>query len=219
MMRYLCSFIWTLTPVLLIVLIACQHAPSDQPHTRYENGIPHIQNPDRPRESDVPEITFVEELRIGSETDDNYLFQSAWLLDVDRHGNIYVLDYGARHIRKFDSTGTYVLTIGHKGQGPGEFKCPRQFFIDTRDRVIVYDSCNKRISIFTASGKLVHEFRTEELIPDLPGLLDFMALPDDEILYSTGEIDWEAERLTRIFKVMTLDGQPKDELFAVSYPI
>ena len=62
----------------------------------------------------------VTDLTIGGDTEDeNYLLNSPSQVVVDSRGNILVLDSGEDHIKKFDSNGKYLITIGKRGRGPG----------------------------------------------------------------------------------------------------
>ena len=50
-----------------------------------------------------------------------YEFARIGSVDVDRDGNIFVLDLGHRRVRKFDNRGRFLLEMGADGGGPGEF--------------------------------------------------------------------------------------------------
>jgi hypothetical protein len=63
-----------------------------------------------------------EDLIIGREDDENYMFYRVKNIEVDNQGNIYVLDAGSHRVQKYDKDGNYLLTIGKRGQGPGEFE-------------------------------------------------------------------------------------------------
>ena len=52
-------------------------------------------------------------------------FKSLGTVACDAEGNIYVVDSGAKNIKKFNSHGKFLKTIGREGQGPGEFLAPR----------------------------------------------------------------------------------------------
>ena len=49
------------------------------------------------------------------------LFGAIYSFDVDAWGRIFVLDDQAQEVRIFDPDGTFVRTVGKKGEGPGEF--------------------------------------------------------------------------------------------------
>lgn len=55
------------------------------------------------------------------EIEEDSLFQQIQMARVDSKNNVYVTDYTACKIHKFDSKGVYVKSFGGRGQGPGEF--------------------------------------------------------------------------------------------------
>ena len=104
------------------------------------------------------EWTVTEDLKIGSVAGDpEYQFGQIIPLssiDVDSHGNIYVMDLQAREARVFDANGVYLRTLGGPGEGPGEFSQQAAFiFIDDEDRILVPDLGLQRVSMFTPEGE------------------------------------------------------------------
>jgi sugar lactone lactonase YvrE len=85
--------------------------------------------------------------------DDNLAFNDPQEIAADSSGNIYILDSGNYRIQKFAPDGRFLMTIGRKGQGPGEFGFPRSFGLDTKGFIYVLDGTQKRIVIFTPDGK------------------------------------------------------------------
>ena len=68
------------------------------------------------------EATLVPEVSVGDlDGPEEYVFGSIGSIAVDNNRRVYALDYQAQHVRVFDSTGTYVETLGRPGEGPGEF--------------------------------------------------------------------------------------------------
>ncbi len=120
-----------------------------------ENGVKVIKNPDEPL---YGEITFEleEDLVIGNEKDENSRFYKWLSLDVDRDGNIYVLDRGSFRIQKFDKKGKYLKTIGREGQGPGEFSQPNFISLDEKGNVYVKDGT--KAHIIDIDGQFVRSF-------------------------------------------------------------
>ncbi len=73
----------------------------------------------------VKALIFKEELSIGvPEGDENYMFGSSVIFNVDDQGNIYATDWESKQIKKFGPDGQHILTFGRAGQGPGEFQNP-----------------------------------------------------------------------------------------------
>jgi hypothetical protein len=116
-----------------------------------EDGIKVIKNPKEPL---YGEITFEleEDLSIGNEEDDNCYFYKTVDIEVDIEGNIYVLDRANYRVQKFDKDGNYILTMGRKGQGPGEFETLGNLLIDRAGGVCVND--RQMIHIFNLNGQL-----------------------------------------------------------------
>ena len=115
----------------------------------HENEVKVIKNPKEPL---YGEITFEleEDLSIGREDDENYVFYRSVRIAVDSEGNIFVLDRGNCRIQKYDKNGNYLQTIGRKGQGPGEFERPYVIHLDLEENIYVQDG--RQINIFNKNG-------------------------------------------------------------------
>lgn len=94
-----------------------------------EDSIQIISNPNEPVFGEII-FDLEEDLRIGKESNENYLFNKIQDVQVDLSGNIYVSDMNNFRIQKFDKNGKYLQTIGRWGQGPGEFEQPTIIRID-----------------------------------------------------------------------------------------
>ncbi|XP_044164587.1 E3 ubiquitin-protein ligase TRIM71-like [Acropora millepora] len=78
------------------------------------------------------------------------------------HQNKFYVSYPGDHcIKVFDKTGLYIHDIGCKGSSDGQFDCPRGLVIDKYNRVIVCDGVNKRLQLFTLSGKFLSTLHTK----------------------------------------------------------
>ena len=66
----------------------------------------------------------------------------------DSEGVIYVVDTLFDNVQLFDEKGEFLLTLGNRGTGQGEFWLPSGIFIDGGDRLYVCDTYNRRIQIF-----------------------------------------------------------------------
>jgi hypothetical protein len=124
-----------------------------------ETGVKVIKNPNEPL---YGEITFdlEEDLSIGNEEDENYMFYRARMLAVDSEGNILVLDAGNNRIQKYDKDGKYLQSIGKQGQGPGEFDSPTSLYIDTKDNIYVSEMF-QRLHIFDKNGVFQKRIKVE----------------------------------------------------------
>jgi sugar lactone lactonase YvrE len=73
------------------------------------------------------------------------------------NGDIFVSDgYVNSRIVQFSRNGEFIRIIGGvKGSAPGQLQLPHGVAIDSKHRVLVSDSDNKRISVFDEDGKFV----------------------------------------------------------------
>ena len=171
-----------------------------------EDGVKVIKNPGEPLYS---EITFEleEDLSIGNEDDENYLFYRAIDIQVDTDGNIYVLDYGNYRVQVFDKSGIYLRTIGKKGQGPGEFSAPTRLQLDEETgNIFVKDNGLRKIIIFENEGRYIDKDI------NLVELLNDFYLDSDRCIW--GKFSLPGIDMYRFIKKLTLTGKV-EKIFAV----
>lgn len=72
-------------------------------------------------------------------------------------GLVFVADTHAHDIKVFDDDGRLVDTVGHRGDGPGEFNFPTHLSF-ARGRLYVTDNLNARIQVLTAAGEVALRF-------------------------------------------------------------
>jgi hypothetical protein len=139
----------------LVILVSCQQKNTKWKGTiEEEDGVKVVKNPDEPLYGEI-QLDLEEDLSIGREDDENYMFYSARNIALDSDENIYVLDSGNHRIQKFDKDGRFLQTIGKKGQGPGEFENPGDFFLDEQDSIYVLDS--RKIKVFNEETDFMKE--------------------------------------------------------------
>ena len=84
-----------------------------------------------------------------------YLFVYPKIVKTDSKNNFYLVDKIGCEIRKYSSSGKYILSFGSTGKGPGEFQEVSDIVIDENDNIIVYDAMSGRITIYNKEGKLL----------------------------------------------------------------
>src|SRR3984885_11065890 len=81
---------------------------------------------------------------------------------VAPNGDIFVADgHGGdtnARVVKFDPTGKFIKSWGHKGTAPGEFDGPHTLAMDSRGRLFVGDRGNNRIQIFDQEGNFLDQW-------------------------------------------------------------
>lgn len=92
-------------------------------------------------------------------------FNDAWGIAVDAAGNVYVADTFNHRIQKFDPAGNFITAWGRPGatDQPGvgtdtQFFGPRAIAFDSRGRVLVTDTGNKRVQVFDQNGNFLTQF-------------------------------------------------------------
>jgi sugar lactone lactonase YvrE len=85
------------------------------------------------------------------------LFNQPNHVAVASNGDIYVSDgYVNARVVHFSSKGEFIRIIGGvKGSAPGQLQLPHGVALDSRGRILINDSDNKRVSIFDKDGKFV----------------------------------------------------------------
>ena len=144
-----------------------------------------VSNPNKPvlQVGKRKRIAFKEELTIGtSEGDENYMFGEQVSVIADDEGCLYVLDWDRKRIQKIDPEGKYLLTLGRRGQGPGEFGNLWNPNFDIEGNIYVTDIVNKRITFFTQDGVYIKDIKTPV---DVRGVT---MLPDGHYLTSRREV-------------------------------
>ena len=93
--------------------------------------------------------TLVPEVSIGElEGPDEYLFGTVGSIAVNDDRTVYILDAQAQHIRVFDSTGTYIESLGRRGEGPGELSHGEAIAQLPDGRLVVRDPGNSRVQVY-----------------------------------------------------------------------
>lgn len=140
--------------MVLLCLGILAHSGAQEPKWKgaveTKEGAKTIVNPTDPLYGELS-FELKEDLSIGNEQDENYLFHFVDHMTVDKNGNIYVVDWGKKHIQMFNTRGEYIRTFGRGGQGPGEFGIPEDVFVnDLNGEIYVPDAWS--IKVFSANS-------------------------------------------------------------------
>ncbi|MEX2530892.1 MAG: 6-bladed beta-propeller [Gemmatimonadota bacterium] len=120
------------------------------------NGAVHVSNPAEGRWAEGEGWQLVEEVRIGSASEDGPdLFGQIAALEMGEDGRIYVLERQSRELRIFAPDGEHLRTVGREGGGPGEFRDVIGLGWHADGELWVVDPGNGRFSVFTPEGDFV----------------------------------------------------------------
>jgi hypothetical protein len=199
------NWIWiSFYPWILVFLLAvsCGRQKTEwQEVVEEEDGVTVVHNPGGPYYGDLA-LELEEDLSIGTEEDDNYLFNRIREITVDSENNIYAVDMGNYRVQKFDKTGRYLRTIGRKGQGPGEFSGPVGLFIDSQQSLYVKEY--RKIQRFDPEGEFIDSipldyYLADFAIDDAGCLLGYADLqPIDKAVRAIVKMDPQGKMIKKI---------------------
>lgn len=128
------------------------------------DGITVIKNPKEPMYSEDV-LSLEEELRIGeAEGRGKYVFYHLSYLAVDGEENIYAMDQGEAHVKVFDKNGSFLRTIGRKGEGPGELLQPNEIFIIDNKQLVIEDYI-RNLTYYSLEGEYIKAQSTVKIFP------------------------------------------------------
>ena len=107
----------------------------------------------QPPPAQIKAMVFNEELSIGvPEGDEDYMFGSSVVFNVDEQGNIYATDWESKQVKKYGPDGKHVLTFGRAGQGPGEFRNPGGVRFTQDGNLYISENFGNKIIFFDRNG-------------------------------------------------------------------
>ena len=71
------------------------------------------------------------------------------------HQDMFFVSYRRACLKVFNKEGVFLYDIGSEGSGDGQLSCPRRIAIDKFNNLIVCDSDNSRLQVFTLDGTFV----------------------------------------------------------------
>ncbi len=154
---------YRIIPVPLITLFsffilctACAQPKAEWQGTIEEmDGVTVVKNPKEPMyEEDI--IKIEEELTIGEAGGrEEYLFENLWFIVVDDRERIFISEGAGNraHIKVFNNLGDYLMTIGRRGEGPGEFLQVSSIQITQENELLVFDKYSTKLTFFSLDGE------------------------------------------------------------------
>jgi len=179
-----------------------------------EGDIQVTSNPKHPIPKDgiKKRIVFEEDLSIGIvEGDENYMFSGTICFNTDADGNFYVSDVEALRIQKYSPQGKYLLTIGRKGQGPGEFQSLSVVRFDQDGHPYIGDVTGRKISFFRKDGEFLKQISMprgyENLYINSQGLMvanKYEQIPSDNAMTFISTLELFDEEFTTLAELQKI---------------
>ena len=163
------------------------------------DNVIYINDPGFPKTT-VKEFMLKEELSIGNETDDDYIFSKISALWVDSLGNIYLIEGKNREVRVFDKNGKFLRKFGRKGRGSGEWIYPTYIYLKN-NIIYIVDGGNREISRYTLDGQFISDVRVD--VNADPGAIFIDSEGNYIVLCS------KFERSTYYYKLVKIDTKGK----------
>jgi hypothetical protein len=127
------------------------------------NGIKVMKNRGNPIFGEI-NLDLREDLCITYGKNKNDFFEWISRIEIDDEDNIYILDSSKCVIFKFSNQGKYLYKIGRKGEGPGEFRRLRDFFVNENGVIHVLD--NRIIHILDNEGNYKNQIKLNQYVTD-----------------------------------------------------
>ena len=139
----------------------------------------------------LPHLVAEAGMRIGDFDDPDIGFSRVAGVDVDRDGNIYVLEASVPEIRVYSPDGVLLRRIGRRGAGPGEFERAPRFGV-VGDTVWAVAQRPDRITLFDRDGTVLSARRTQSVAVPLPRgyghILPWIMRPDGKFMGHFGRV-------------------------------
>ncbi|MFC2166906.1 6-bladed beta-propeller [Acidobacteriota bacterium] len=139
--------------------------------------------------ADKSSLKFIKDLVIGKNFGDhNFIFSAITDVDLDKDGNIYILDAMDFRIQVFDGKGTFHKSITLKrGQGPQELNFSPIMAVTPEGIITTLDRMARKILIHKSDGSFVRFFKIDFQPIDLEfyanDYLAVLGLYNDKIIH------------------------------------
>lgn len=142
--------------ISLILLAGCSKKQELNYTVTEKDGVKTFNNKNIPSQPDLT-YSLTKLFTIGGDSataDTATFFRNAADLEVDKQGNIYILDANTSSVKKFDNQGKFVTSFGRKGSGPGEFEVSIDFGI-VNDTLCVQETSSGLVVRYDLNGKFI----------------------------------------------------------------
>ena len=154
-------------PLLALAMCTACSEPAEQPvkaERADSAGIQVITNRGADR---LLALTFTPRLTLGGKDSgpESFFRVVRGSVDVDASGNIHVLDFEAKTIAIFDSSGKFLRMLGRPGAGPGELEFPNTVRTASDGSISVFDFSKDGIVRWGRDGSVLPSTRIKATNP------------------------------------------------------
>lgn len=102
-----------------------------------------------------------------------------------RTGRTYVVDYMRHTVTSYDRDGRFIFEFGGRGWGEGWFQYPVDLDVDTSGRILVADTFNNRVELFSPEERRISEYiemlygKKRRVLRDGEDMEEFIIMEDD----------------------------------------
>lgn len=164
----------------------------------------------------LPQLQTVQKLTLGDGSKEDVFFSEGVSVVASKE-RIFVLDPSNFRIVTFDRKGTMLKEFGKQGEGPGEFQGITALALDRKGNLAVFDSLQKRMTIFSPDGEYLRDVKMEVGIQhvDSPHFLEnghviFMAVKTDAQFQMTYDFSIYDEEMAVVKKLQSRPLPPSD---------
>jgi hypothetical protein len=140
--------------ITIVILSSCA-SPPETYTIEIIDGVKHVHNT-APKWGDEQKINleFIQKIGELETEDENYMLFKPYDVERDSEGNIYIVEQGNCRIQKYNAAGEYLLKMGSKGEGPGEFFRPGHLSIVGDSVIYVFEiPLHQRVETFFTDGR------------------------------------------------------------------
>lgn len=127
----------------------------------------------------LPEYTLEQVLELSG--NDEVMLGRPTETVIDSDGNHLVMDLASYKVHVFDSEGTYQISFGSQGEGPGEFQQPSRLLLSAQDTLYINDNIRRSLLVYQRNGDYNWEHAYDIKLPQSDGGFPFYTLyPTEE---------------------------------------
>lgn len=193
---------WILVIAAFLIASACTEPDGGSTTFASDSAGIRIWHPDRSRLADPVASTHVGDLAVP---DSGWVVESDGVAVDPKSGLIYILDELAPHVLVFDTSGSFLKTIGQEGEGPGEFTAPAALDVGDDGTLYVVDPGRGLILRWNPAGEFQGQVRLR-----VPYWGPGFSAKEDGVVYVRSEQDPTTGSVTEILVDSHNDGSFDD---------